>query len=64
MTAVQVQLIGCDDSTVFTVDVTEGEEALLRRIAELSRKVSTYSCQPRLVTGSPGQDDAAGDGAP
>ena len=42
----KICLMGCDDWTEFTVELTEDEANLLRRVSELSHKTSTYGCMP------------------
>lgn len=43
---VRVSIIGCDDSTVFDLDVNSDELEFLKRICAKSKEVSTYGCQP------------------
>jgi len=45
---IKVILSGCDDGTVIYIKVNDMELALLRRLEKLSRKASTYVCQPVL----------------
>lgn len=40
---------GCDDSTIFTLPLTEAEAAAIQKIGEKSEEVSTYGCMPTLV---------------
>ena len=48
MTACEVRLAGCDETTVFTVELTDKELDVAERIAGLSRVASSYSCEPRM----------------
>lgn len=41
-----IKLIGCDDSTLIDLELTNDEIKLLERIATKSYKISTYSCMP------------------
>ena len=43
---VTVYLWGCDDTTEFTIDVTQKEIELLERLSKKSKEVSTYACMP------------------
>jgi len=45
---INIQLSGCDDTTIFTMDVDEVELLLLQRVAKLSRETSSYSCMPTM----------------
>ena len=45
---VTVYLWGCDDTTEFTIDVTQKEIELLERLSKQSEEVSTYACMPTL----------------
>lgn len=53
MTAYQVKLSGCDDSTRFVVDLDDAEAAAVERVAELSRQASAFSCQPSMTLTTP-----------
>ncbi|HZV56129.1 MAG TPA: hypothetical protein VFF89_00510 [Sphingobium sp.] len=44
-----IDLIGCDDTTRIGMSVTAAELAFLHRLAEESRKASSYSCQPVMA---------------
>ena len=44
----EILLNGCDDDTIFTMEMTNNEYEFLKRVAELANKTSTYSCMPRL----------------
>lgn len=41
-------LHGCDDSTYMNVKLVDREAELIAKIAEHSRKISAYTCQPRM----------------
>ena len=43
---INIALIGCDDSTIFDMEMTEEEYNFLQKVAEKSREVSSYSCMP------------------
>lgn len=43
-----ITLSGCDDLTTFEEELTSREFALLKRLAERSKEVSTYGCMPVL----------------
>jgi hypothetical protein len=43
-----IALHGCDDSTYFDMEITNGEFEFLKRVSNLSRNKSTYGCMPTL----------------
>ena len=43
-----ITLEGCDDETVFEMDLTEGEAILLEKVAAKANETSTYGCMPRM----------------
>ena len=43
-----ITLEGCDDETVFEMDLTEEEKILLQNVAEKANETSTYDCMPRM----------------
>ena len=45
---VEIILEGCDDSTVFEMDVTDAEYTFLKRVSDKANKTSTYDCEPRM----------------
>lgn len=49
MSEYKISLDGCDDSTEFTMKLTESEYLLLKRVAEKSEQVSTYGCMPTMT---------------
>lgn len=58
MTAYQVKLSGCDDTTVFVTDLDEDQAALVERIAAQSRETSQFDCQPRMtLTAAPDPEE-------
>ena len=44
----EVWLNGCDDDTIFTMEMTNNEYEFLKRVSELANETSTYRCMPRL----------------
>lgn len=44
----EVWLNGCDDDTIFTMEMTNNEYEFLKRVSELANETSTYGCMPRL----------------
>jgi len=49
VTAYEIRLSGCDDSTTFEMDLTDAEAGVAARTAERSRATSTYDCEPRMT---------------
>lgn len=43
-----VAICGCDDTTSFFIDLSEVELNILKIISEISIKVSTYGCMPKI----------------
>ena len=43
-----ITLEGCDDETVFKMDLTESEAILLEKVAAKANETSTYGCMPRM----------------
>ena len=43
-----ITLEGCDDKTVFEMDLTEEEAILLEFVAAKANERSTYDCIPRM----------------
>ena len=43
-----ISLVGCDDETVFEVDLTEEEANLVTKIADKANETSTYQCMPGM----------------
>lgn len=43
---VRVNIIGCDDSTIFDIEVNSDELKFLEKICAKSKETSTYECQP------------------
>ena len=43
-----ITLEGCDDETVFKMDLTEREAILLEKVATKANETSTYCCMPRM----------------
>ena len=44
----EISLVGCDDETVFEMELTEEELNLLTRVSELSKETSEYRCMPKM----------------
>ena len=44
-----VSLNGCDDYTMFDMELTDTEAHFLGRVADLSKQHSEYGCQPELT---------------
>jgi hypothetical protein len=49
MTTYEFRLAGCDDATVFAMDLTDAEADVARRIAALTVATSDYGCQPTMT---------------
>ena len=43
-----IELVGCDDTTEFTMDIDECDIDILKEVAKKSQETSTYSCQPKM----------------
>lgn len=48
MNKVNIELIGCDDTTEFEIEVTEEEIKFLDKLKKLSAEISRSSCMPVL----------------
>ena len=44
----KVNLSGCDDSTIFNMELTADEALLLIRVSKKSKEMSDYGCMPTL----------------
>ena len=44
----KISLNGCDDSTVFPMELTIDEFTLLKRVELMSLEASTYGCMPKF----------------
>ena len=44
----EITLKGCDDETIFTIELTDQEKNLIDRISELSILTSSYGCMPKM----------------
>ena len=44
----EITLKGCDDETMFTIELTNQEKTLVDRISELSILTSNYACMPKM----------------
>ncbi|MBQ0090315.1 MAG: hypothetical protein KBT27_13395 [Prevotellaceae bacterium] len=47
-----IKLEGCDDDTIFDMELTPEEYELVERISVKSLEVSEYCCMPRLYVKS------------
>ena len=43
-----IRIDGCDDSTLFFIELDDKEAAAVHKIALLSKETSVYSCMPIL----------------
>lgn len=44
-----IELIGCDDTTRFDMELTPKEAKFLSQICDLSEEYSTYQCMPIMT---------------
>ena len=44
----EITLLGCDDWTVFQMNLSQEEFKLVKKIEEISKETSTYICMPTL----------------
>lgn len=44
----EIEVIGCDDSTVFEMELSQKEFEIVNRVAEKCNENSTYDCMPRM----------------
>ena len=44
----QISLVGCDDETVFKMELTDEEYKLLKKVSGKANAISTYDCMPRM----------------
>lgn len=44
----KIDLSGCDDNTIFEIELTQEEYNLLKLVSDKSEQVSTYGCMPTL----------------
>lgn len=44
-----VSVNGCDDSTIFDMEMTEQEFEFLKKVQNLTIEKSTYGCMPILI---------------
>ena len=45
----KITLVGCDDTTIVKMKLTEEEANLLQRVAQATKDTSEYGCQPIMV---------------
>lgn len=43
-----IVLEGCDDETIFEMDLTDEDVILLKNVAAKANDTSTYGCMPRM----------------
>lgn len=48
MSTYKICLHGCDDCTVFEMELTQKQYDLLQKVSEKSIETSTYGCMPTL----------------
>ena len=46
--AYRISLVGCDDETVFKMELTDEEYKLLKKVSDTANSTSTYNCMPRM----------------
>lgn len=51
----EITLEGCDDCTIFTMDLTIQEYEFLVSVSELANKTSFYGCMPRMYVSAEGE---------
>lgn len=44
----QISIDGCDDSTVFEIELDDKEIAVAERLASICNKTSEFSCMPTM----------------
>ena len=44
----QISLVGCDDETVFKMELTDEEYKLLKKVGDKANATATYNCMPRM----------------
>ena len=56
----KIELVGCDDTTSFYMELTDGELNLLliKRVSELSKETSEYGCMPTMWIDEPSYLDS------
>lgn len=48
---VDVHLVGCDETTTVSIEVSPAELQLLKRLAAVTRAASQYDCMPKMAVG-------------
>lgn len=43
---IRVNICGCDDSTIFDLEVNESELLFMKKLSDISEETSKYGCQP------------------
>ena len=64
MSAYEIRLDGCDDSTSFAMELTDAEAGLLERVAALSKEASEFGCQPTMTVATHHTDEREAEVAP
>ena len=44
----KISVDGCDDSSIFTMELTEDEAKLLKRVSDKCNETSTFHCMPTM----------------
>ena len=53
MSKYKISIDGCDDSTIFDIELTPTQAKLIEKISKLSYATSTYGCRPTLEVNQP-----------
>lgn len=48
---IRIELIGCDDTTKFDMEITQEQYEFLNEISKESKMHSEYSCMPTMEVG-------------
>ncbi len=48
MSMYEININGCDDSTVLEIELTKDEASLIEKIAKMSKAQSIYGCMPTI----------------
>lgn len=48
MPTYKISVDGCDDSSIFLMELTETEAEIIKRVAEKCTETSTYDCMPKM----------------
>lgn len=44
----RISVHGCDDSSIFNMELTEEEARVVKLVADKCTETSTYSCMPKM----------------